>query len=252
MKPYMVLGFAAFVTACTLFDNTDRDAPGAPEEVVSEAGELVAADQCTADQSGFSDLAGRYEVIGVRMASRVASIAPPEVSAEGSPIGQSVVFGGSGVQIEGMGCDCWRAETVTVPLDMPTDPMLRDLLLPALDGDASNGDARLNRAYSLSCEGEHFALAYQTGPRAMALTWDNSSAYLVLEQALTTVQIKAFQRELKSMKFHDGEITGILDEATLNGARAYYGYRLADDEAAIPGRIAITANLLDGLGVLED
>ena len=211
------------------------------------------APECTADQSGFAKLAGRYEIVGARMASRVASIAPPPLSAEDSPIGQIVVFDPRGVQIESMGCDCWRAEMVTVPMDMPTDPMLRDLLLPALDdAEISSGDARLNRAYSLSCEGEHFTLAYQTGPRAMALTWDNSSSYLVLEKPLSTTHVEAFQRELKSMKFYDGEITGVLDEATLQGARAYYGYRLRDDQAAIPGRIAITANLLDGLGVLED
>lgn len=257
MKPYMVLGFAAFVTGCTFFDGAERDAPDASgpdisEAAVSGAGELVAADQCSADQSGFADIAGEYDVIGLRMASHVASIAPPEISAEDSPIGQSVVIDGSGVQISGMGCDCWSAVSEPVPGDMPTDRMLKDLHLPALAAEASTGDARLSRAYSLSCEGEHFALAYQTGPRVMALTWMNSSAYLVLEKPLTGPEVEAFQRELKAMKFYEGEITGVLDEATASSARAYYIYRLRDDEAAIPQRIAITANLLDGLNVLVD
>ena len=240
----------ALLVACT-----PNDAPENGQAASSETSpELpTIAPECTADQSGFAQLAGRYEIVGARMASSVASIAPAPLSAEDSPIGQVVVFDPRGVQIAGMGCDCWRTEKVTVPGDMQADPMLRDLRLPALDdADISRGDARLDRAYSLSCEGEHFALAYQTGPRVMALTWNNSSSYLVLEKPLSTTQIEAFQRELKSMKFYDGEITGVLDEATLQGARVYYGYRLRDDQAAIPGRIAITANLLDGLGVLED
>ncbi len=202
------------------------------------------------ERAGFADLEGQYQVIGVRSASFVASIAPPELAPEDSPIGKTIGFDRTGLIIEGMDCERWVAEAVSVPADMLNDPMLRDLRLASLGDENSDGDARLSRAYDLSCEGEHFALAYQTGPRTMALTWDNSSAYLILEAPLTAPQISMFQAELKSMKFYAGEATGVLDEATLEGARWYYAYRLRDDEAAIPGRVALTANLLDGLGVL--
>ena len=213
---------------------------------------LGEAERTAADLAGFSDLAGTYEVVGVRAASSVASMAPPELTRETSPIGKIINFAPTGPVIGDIACDQWRAEPIRVAPDIANDPMLIDLHLASLGDENSDGDARILRAFNLSCEGEHFAVAYQTGPRAMALTWMNSSAYLILERPLSEAQVAAFQTQLKSMKFYDGEVTGHLDEATLESARFYYSYRLRDDEAAIPGRVALTANLLDGLGVLGE
>ena len=38
---------------------------------------------------------------------------------------------------------------------------------------------------------------------------------LILERPLMEVRIKAYQMQLKSMKFYDGALTGKLDEETL-------------------------------------
>ena len=61
-----------------------------------------------------------------------------------------------------------------------------------------------------------------------------------------------FQKQLQSMKFHDGEITGIMDEAMRLAVKAWADYRSEDREAYSFYRTVITENLLDALGVLED
>ena len=74
---------------------------------------------------------------------------------------------------------------------------------------------------------------------------------LILERPLPEVRIKAYQMQLKSMKFYEGDLTGKLDEETLRASRTWYEYRAElDDTQPTPARPAITENLLDALGVL--
>ena len=85
----------------------------------------------------------------------------------------------------------------------------------------------------------------------LAMSWANSTTYLILERPLTDPEVKRLQKSMKSVKFYDGGITGTLDAATERAVRAWYEYRLAKPEMAIPRRPAITENFLDALGVLK-
>lgn len=201
--------------------------------------------------SGFDALKGDYVVISVRRNSLAASTASPLPSGEGSPIGKTMTFTENGIIIEGVSCDAWKADSIETPVDFASDPMLSDLRLPPVDGPHSTGDKRLARSYRITCESEAFTTVYQADNRVLALSWANSTLYLVLERRLHFEQVKKMQLALKSLKFFSGQASGEFDEATANAVRAWYGYRQTEGDAAIPKRPAITGNLLDGLKVLH-
>ena len=201
--------------------------------------------------SGFEALTGDYVVVSVRRNSLVASTAPPFSAGEKSPIGKPVEFNAKGIVIDGISCDAWKAETITTPVDFAGDPMLSDLRLPPSDSPNTDGDKRLAKSYRITCEGEVFTTVYQADNRVLALSWANSSLYLVLERRLSSEQIRKLQLALKSSKFYSGTASGQFDEATGNAVRAWYGYRQTNKDAAIPKRPAITENLLDRMKVLN-
>lgn len=201
--------------------------------------------------SGLEVLSGKYVVVSVRRNSFVASTAPVIPSGENSPIGKTVEFDAEGIAIDGISCDAWKADSITTPVDFADDPILSDLRLPPTDSPITDGDRRLAKSYRISCEGEAFTTLYQADSRVLALSWANSSLYLVLERRLSSEQIRKLQLALKLLKFYSGTANGQFDEATGNAVRTWYAYRQTNKDAAIPKRPAITENLLDTMKVLH-
>ncbi len=194
---------------------------------------------------------GTYTVATMRNASDVASTANP-MMAEETTIGQEIIFTDEGgLQMEGMGCDHWKIFASTSDVINTKDPMLADIHVPPTDSPLSSGDQRIEKNFLYTCEGESVVQVYQVDDRVLVLPWNNSSRYLIAEPLLSKKQIRTLQSQLKDMKFHHFEPTGILDTDTLEALASWAGYRLKDSEAYRFQRTAITENLLDTLRVLD-
>lgn len=198
-----------------------------------------------------SPLDGTYTVVAIRRASDVAAPMVPQAESAASPLGQVITFQGQQLMMEGIDCESWRIKRTTAKaLSIDQDPNLIDLTLPPADSPNSAGDQRIGKTYKISCDGEFFGTALHVDDRVLVMPWANSALNLILERPLTPAQITQYQSQLKSMKFYDGEITGVLDGATLKASRQWYRYRAnLPDAQPIPARPAITQNLLDTLGV---
>ncbi|NQY12930.1 MAG: hypothetical protein HRT81_03605 [Henriciella sp.] len=222
---------------------------GSPEPAADDAPlePLVGPSQVLEDLSGF---AGEFVIIDARMASDVASVAMPDYQ---PPIGERLVFNHQGIMLDGADCEAWRVD----PLDEATlaveaDPNLIDLVLGPTDSPISSGDQQEHQGYVARCEGEDVFRFHKVDDRVLIVPTENSAVNLILERPLSDLQNKAYQAQLKSMKFYDGELTGVLDDATLRSSRYWYEDRARlDDSQPIPGRPAITENLLDALNVLN-
>ncbi len=197
--------------------------------------------------SGFS---GEYVIVDARRASNVSTPSSPGLEI---PIGNSVTFTQNGLEMEGAACDDWVIIPARVPVVyVDTDPNLIDLKLAPAGSPNSSGDQQQHAGFTVLCERQRVMQLHRVDDRVLIMPWANSSFNLILERPLSSIQIKAYQAHLKSMKFYDGELTGELDEATLRASRNWYVYRAKlDDTQAIPARPAITENLLDALNVFE-
>ena len=225
---------------------------GTPDpESGAETGDLeplVGPSQVLEDLSGF---AGEFVVIDARMASDVASMAMPAYQA---PIGKRLNFTYRGIEMEGAACEAWRVTALAEPiLFVDSDPNLVDLRLGPTESPVSVGDHREHQGYAALCEGEEVFRFHKVDDRVLVMPTENSAVNLILERPLTELQIKAYQAQLKSMKFYDDALTGQLDEATLRASRQWFEYRASLDETQpIPARPAITENLLDALNVIDN
>ncbi len=233
----MTLGIASLmIVSCS--DNSS-----APElkEPLAPPSETLAA------LSGF---AGQYIIVDARRASDVSLPAQPGLEI---PIGKSVNFTRNGIEMEGASCDDWRIDRADGPIVIvESDPNLVDIRLGPNDGPNSAGDQQVHAGFEMICDGEPFGLLHKVDDRVLVMPWANSAINLILEKPLPTTRIKAYQAQLKSMKFYDGALTGELDDATLRASRAWYEYRANLNETQpIPARPAMTENLFDGLRVLE-
>lgn len=230
---FKLLAVSILVTACAQTDDVSLDPLAPPSSAL-------------ANLAGF---AGEYVIVDARRASDVAAPLQP---LSDDPIGDSVTFHKDGIDIAGISCDVWRIERRNeATLPFAQDPVLSDLILEPVDSDKSRGDQRENTAFDILCEQEVVGQIHKVDDRVLVMPWQNSSINLILERPLSEVQVKAYQAQLKSMKFYDGDVTGEMDAATLAASRAWYSYR-ADQSLPIPLRPAITENLLDGLNVLND
>ena len=196
----------------------------------------------------LSGLSGTYSVVDARRSSDVAT---PFALGMKNPIGQTLTFTRKGIEMEGLSCEDWRIVSADDPvLFIDSDPNLVDLTLGPTDSPISSGDQREHQGFTVMCEGEIFLHLHKVDDRVLVMPWANSTINLILEKPLTEVQVKAYQAQLKSMKFYDGILTGELDADTLRASRTWYEYRARLDETQpIPGRPAITENLLDALRI---
>ncbi len=203
------------------------------------------------DRSAISAPSGEYRVVALRNASHVATTADPGAGAEW--LDQRVLFGeGQLTWLGGQSCKQWSVHKIDFPVVMLEDPNLSDLAIPQVDSETSSGDKRVNMPVDLICQddGEQFLGGFIIiDARVLVASVPPWTVNLILEQPLSEEQVKKFQAQLKDMKFYEGEITGELDEATLRGVSSYAEYR---GSAYMFFRTAITENLLDGLGVLDD
>lgn len=201
------------------------------------------AQERSADTSRDPALSGSFVPIAQRRASSVAAPLAPDHAA---PV-ETASFGATLTWIDGTRCAEWHAVPLQEsPLDVG-DPILSDLALGPLDGPASEGDRRLNLSVEIRC-GERTIARLLIVDRLVAVTASaNGAIYTILQKTLAADETKRFQAQLKDMKFYLGDATGILDEETAAAAAAYAEYRGAAYRFA---PVAVTENLLDGLGVL--
>lgn len=234
----------ALITACgTPHENKPADV----EDVEAASAETTStAEVPTPDIDLWSILAGAYEVVAVRRASETA--APADLEPGVDLRGEKITIGEGVVSIAGAACDSWGLSKEGGPDVMDADPMLDDLRLPLLDSETPQHGS----VYNLSCKGELEFVIYQADPRAIAIPWDNGATYLIAEKTLSPEQIKKFQAQLKDMKFQSGAVSDSWTESGLIGLRSYYSYRARSDDAFVFQRPAITASLLEKLGVIEN
>lgn len=195
-------------------------------------------------------LLGQFDIVTTRQASDVSSTLPP-FGEQNSPIGHTITFTPDGLEMTGMGCDQWQIIESDNAFINLHDPMLADLNIEPTDSQLSSGDQRILKNYAYLCEGEPFLQVFQLDERVVVIPWENSSQYLIAEIPLTELQLKQFQKQLKSMKFYSSEINGQLDDATVKSIRSWVRYRSINNDDFTFQRPAITENLLDTLGVID-
>lgn len=207
---------------------------------------LAAPSDALERMAGF---AGAYVVVDVRRASDVA--APVQMGMD-SPLGETIRFTPKGIEMSGAACDAWTITQSSEPIvPYKSDPNLIDVTLGPTDSPISVGDQQIHAGYVAQCEGEDVLTFHKVDDRVLVMPSANGAVNLILERPLTALQVKAYQMQLKSMKFYDGPLTGALDKATLRASRYWYEDRARlDDEQPVPARPAITENLLDALTVL--
>lgn len=231
------------VAACHSVDPITQDQT--PPSIDDEVGASINIMQ-DQDLTHWNSLAGTYEVVAVRRASFTA--APLDLDAvEEDPRGKTLTFGEGALITDGLSCDAWTLVAVTGPDVMDDDPILDDLRLPRLGSE----QVQSGRAYDLGCEGEHVFTLYQADPNALAIPWDNGASYLIAEKPLSAVQIHGFQKQLVDMKFQSGDPGTSWSGPGLIGLRSYYSYRTRSKDAYIFDRPAITASLVQDLGLGE-
>jgi hypothetical protein len=201
--------------------------------------------QGTAIAEETKPLSGRYLLAAHRRASNVA--APLDAPLWKAQPGE-VEFGTDLRWPDGSVCPDWQAVALAqTPLDL-SDPMLSDVMLGPHPGPRSTGDKRLNQAFEIRCAGVRSLPLVAVDDRVVIIPSPDGASYAIFERPLGAEQVRHLQRQLRDMKFYDGEPTGSLDEPTREGIAAYAEYRGARYRFSPP---VITENLLDGLGVLE-
>ncbi|MFP3944757.1 MAG: hypothetical protein ACLFWF_12730 [Alphaproteobacteria bacterium] len=190
---------------------------------------------------------GEFTIITTRRASDVAG-GTIEGQA-GERIGENISFGETLTWWDGTECKDWSAEPHgqrVLPLD---DPNLSDTQLPPVDGPVSARDRRLNRGWSLTCEGEALGVLLQVDRRVLVIPTKSGVTNVIAEKPLSPDETLAVQKQLESMKFYSGEPSQEWDENSLGAVASYAEYRGAEFRFARP---AITENLLDGLKIIAE
>ena len=229
----------ALLTACgqQSGDNTATDLVEAPPPPA-----------CVPSHEAFEPLIGSYDVVSVR-AANVVDMPDMEISPEETPFGAHIDFTRDGPVIANITCECWQATDVTVSPTFAGEPQLLDIRLQASGPPRAIDGAPATR---ITCNDEELAVAYRADDRVITLSWETSSATLLLEKPLPESAIRDLQSALKTKGTYTGEPTGVLDQPTIDAVHAYM-LRLEDIEASeLPARPVITRALLGRLGVTEE
>ena len=165
--------------------------------------------------------AGLYEVVAVRMVTGVARpLAPDAEAVAGSVLGRQIRLGAPGRWIDGRRC---RGDIRPTGRPWPNlaDPLLSDVEL------AASRDRRVNRVYTLNCDGQGGGGAVpilQVDDRVLVATMQNGSAYAILEAPLDRESARKVEAGLTDAGLDPGSLDGVLD-ATARRALAYYAHR---------------------------
>lgn len=193
---------------------------------------------------------GEYRVIALRKASDVESTSEADADLV-DWIGREVSFGDQLQWVDGSSCNSWFVrEADQFPLSLE-DPNLSDLAIEPLFPPAHHVFA-FATALDFYCDDDglsRIGSLIRVDERVLVASSASGSTNIILEKPLTSAQVSKLQAQLKDMKFYSSEITGELDEATLTSVGFYAEYRGSKFRFF---RTAITENLLDGLGVIED
>lgn len=190
---------------------------------------------------------GDYVAIAIRSATTVSAPLSATTVQEAGYLGRRAKFG-DGVQwLDRSECESvsYRAADF-VPLDLD-DPVLSDLAIAANDG-VSVGDRKVVQPLEVHCDGDLLVHMVMIDRRVLVVPSANGALHIILEKPLSRLQVAKLQRQLKDMKFYDGEITGEMNPEMRKHLGGYAEYRGAAYRFA---NVAITENLLDGLGVLD-
>ena len=195
-------------------------------------------------------LYGRYKLVSLRADSHTAST--PAMMGSDNPIGTYLEIDEYGFHMAGFTCQTGSIQEIANSFVFLDDPNLADLNVRPLSDPGFRGEQRLHQAYEVVCDGVVLTQLHQVDDQILVMPWANSSQYLIMEKPLSEEQIRTFQSQLRDMKFLSQEPNGLLDEETLLSIGHYTSYRLEDKEAPRFLRTAISENLLDGLGILND
>lgn len=195
-------------------------------------------------------LEGTYKVVAIRNASDVAAPAAP-LTATDSPVGKDIKITADSLEMGSRKCAYREGMRTLVSVINRKDPILADIDVPPADSPLSRGDQRIMTAFHYKCSGKGFVHVYKVDDRVIVIPWDNSARYLIAEKPLSSQQIIRLQKALKDVKFLEAEPSGKLDAETLRALSNWSHYRLGKPDAYKFGRVAITENLLDTMGVLD-
>lgn len=200
----------------------------------------------------LSEMAGLYRLVDLRRNGTVAAPAPPPGAPAPAPaMGIPVEIGPGPFTLNGVTCAAWTVAPAEGAALFQGDPVLADLHLGPNAPPATRGDSRIGTLHRLSCGGAYVTTLYRAGPRVFVATRDNETVYAIYERPLSPAQIARLQRHLRDTKVLTGGADGVLDGATIAALRRWLEGRQDDPALPLPARPAITANLLDGTGVLE-
>lgn len=185
-------------------------------------------------------LAGEY----VLVSERRAGAGPSEgTSPERS---RSVSFGPALNWLDGEVCASWWPTPFKgIPFDLH-DPNLSDLIVAPL-GDRPNH--RLSLLYRISCNGADLAWLLVIDKRIAVVPNADGTRFAILARPLTGSLISRVQEGLAKAGLYDGSTQGQFDERTKSAVAKYVEQRGAAYRFADP---AMTMNLLDGLGALDE
>lgn len=187
-------------------------------------------------------LSGDYEILTHRRASTVS--APADLGPQAAP-GTVVSFGPTLHWIDGRVCRQWAATPFKgIPFDLH-DRNLSDMMIGPID---RRPERRLNSLFRLTCDGAELAWLLAVDQRVAIVPGANGASFAVLAQRPSPELVRRLQDGLRKQQLYNGVSSGIMDEAT-QAALANYAERRGAGYRFMP--VAPTANLLDGLGVLD-
>jgi hypothetical protein len=188
---------------------------------------------------------GDYVVVAIRRASDVAG-GPDDPSLGGVAIGTTVSFGDTLTWLWGEECADWSVEGAPAAIVFQEAPLLSDAQIGPPIGDAVVPDNRRNEHMSILCEGTSVGAFLKVDRRVLVAPSPSGLSNVILERPLDSGQVSILQRALGALGHYGGAVTGALDAETRRGVALY-----AESQGAAYAfhGSALSANLLDGLGV---
>jgi len=188
---------------------------------------------------------GEFVVVAMRRASDVAS--PLLGEASDTLPGRVVSFDDPKIWLDGQPFDGTRYGTSDVAVVNVQDPNLSDIMILPPDIEGAKNCWLLNETQIVR-DGKAIQTFLMVDRRVGIVPMENGALNVVLEKPLDPEEIARLQQLLAGMDYYQGELTGVMDDATRNATTVYAEYRGASFRFADP---VISENLLSGLNVLH-